>query len=183
MTEGAGAVAASSGAVALFHAIGVTPEAPTLPRRSAANEPQEDDAVSVADLEAVLADLSTVVEGAPIGAVALGHAAFLVCRIRAVHPLLAGFVAAPGVALYVTPPATPSADFFQQNGWLAKLEVAGFHGGSSAPAPMSLPSCAISRRGDNQLGQVGPLRPANIGVDVAFGSLEDCLASAAPAKS
>lgn len=55
-----GAAAASSGAVALFHAVGITPEAPTLEAALGGGEAEEWIGVTVEDLRAGLRSLSTV---------------------------------------------------------------------------------------------------------------------------
>ena len=65
-----GAAAASSGAVALFHAIGVTPEAPTWEAVAAGRTREE--VVTLADLRAARDELSPVGVGAEIGAVSVG---------------------------------------------------------------------------------------------------------------
>jgi predicted aconitase len=67
-----GAASASSGAVGLFHAVGVTPEAPTLEAAFQGHEPDRVIDIGLADLARVWADLSTVEEGTPIDAVVLG---------------------------------------------------------------------------------------------------------------
>ena len=65
-----GAAAASSGAVALFHAIGVTLEAPTWESVAAAGAREEP--VTLDDLRAARDELSPVPDGAEIGAVSVG---------------------------------------------------------------------------------------------------------------
>ena len=65
-----GAAAASSGSVALFHAIGVTPEAPT--RGSVGADAAREMPVTLADLRAARDELSPVPHGAEIGAVSVG---------------------------------------------------------------------------------------------------------------
>ena len=65
-----GAAAASSGSVALFHAIGATPEAPT--RESVGADGAREIVVTLADLRAARDELSPVPDGAEIGAVSVG---------------------------------------------------------------------------------------------------------------
>ena len=69
-----GAAAASSGAVAMFHAVGVTPEAPTLEaaHRRARRPTLEVDDRRSRDLRAARDELSTVEVGAAVGSVSLG---------------------------------------------------------------------------------------------------------------
>jgi predicted aconitase len=67
-----GAASASSGAVGLFHAVGVTPEAPTREAAFHGGEPDQVIEIDLADLARAWADLSTVEEGARLDAVVLG---------------------------------------------------------------------------------------------------------------
>ncbi len=68
-----GASAASSGAVGLFHIVGVTPEAPTLEAAFQNQAPQQVVELTPADIAAALRELSTLPPGAqPLDAVVLG---------------------------------------------------------------------------------------------------------------
>src|SRR4051812_47463224 len=61
-----GAVAASSGAVALFHAVGLTPEAPTVEAAFQGLSPLETIRLTADDLRATVRNLSTVPDGTPL---------------------------------------------------------------------------------------------------------------------
>src|SRR5690606_28341347 len=67
-----GAAAATTGSVGLFHAVGITPEAPTLDAAFRGEPPVETVDVTGDDLRTALRQLSTVSEGVPISAVCLG---------------------------------------------------------------------------------------------------------------
>ncbi len=67
-----GAAAASSGAVALFHAVGLTPEAPDLETACGGFEPKLRLRLSAEDLREAARSLSSVTDGAPLSAVSLG---------------------------------------------------------------------------------------------------------------
>jgi len=67
-----GAVAASSGAVALFHAIGVTPEAETLEAAFQGEIPEQVTNVRLSDLRAAWLELSTAAEGDKLDVIVLG---------------------------------------------------------------------------------------------------------------
>ncbi|TGW04241.1 DUF521 domain-containing protein, partial [Mesorhizobium sp. M2D.F.Ca.ET.145.01.1.1] len=67
-----GAAAATTGAVALFHAVGITPEAGTGDEAFQGMVPEEIVRVSRADINHALARLSMVPDGAPLRAVSLG---------------------------------------------------------------------------------------------------------------
>jgi predicted aconitase len=176
-----GAVAASSGAVALFHAVGITPEAPDRAIALGGREAVEVVAVTIGELESVLAGLSTVSEGTPIGAVALGTPHFSFAEFARLVPLLEGFAAAPGIALYVNT-ARDTFGRLQQNGWLAKLEAAGFTVVVDTCTYVTAVMRDFSGAVMTNSGKWAHYAPGNIGVDVAFGALENCLASAAAGK-
>ena len=67
-----GAAAASSGAVAMFHAVGVTPEAASLEAATGGRQPVLEVDVGLEELRAARDELSTVEVGAAIGSVSLG---------------------------------------------------------------------------------------------------------------
>ena len=67
-----GAVSASAGAVAMFHAVGLTPEAATLDDALQGEPPEEVIRLSADDLRATVRDLSTVPDGTALSAVSLG---------------------------------------------------------------------------------------------------------------
>jgi len=77
-----GAAAASSGSVALFHAVGLTPEAPTRQAAFQGGEPERVIDVRVADWQEALADLSTAEEGAKLDVVVLGCPHFSFAEFR-----------------------------------------------------------------------------------------------------
>jgi hypothetical protein len=177
-----GAVAASAGAVGLFHAVGITPEAPT--RRDAfggAEPPGETVDLTPEDLGDALARLSTAPDGAPISAVCLGTPHFSRAEFEALAPLVAGFRPAPGVAVYVNTSRETRAALAAA-GSLAGLEAAGL--------TLVVDTCSYVTTMRRKLegvvmtnsGKWAHYAPANLGVAVAFGSLEDCLASASEGR-
>ena len=93
-----GAGAASSGSVAMFHAVGLTPEAPTLEAAVAPDREPDRVRVDVAAIRSALASLATVPDG-PIDAVALGTPHFSVGEFGRLREFLAdGAGSAPGGA-------------------------------------------------------------------------------------
>ncbi|HEV8252839.1 MAG TPA: aconitase X, partial [Candidatus Limnocylindria bacterium] len=96
-----GAAAASSGAVAMFHAAGSTPEATTLEAALQGGEPEEVVQIGMGELRAARAELTTAPGGAPagtpIGIVSLGTPHASLAELRAVERELAGARPAPGV--------------------------------------------------------------------------------------
>jgi predicted aconitase len=177
-----GAVAASTGSVALFHAIGVTPEAPT--RRDAfggSSETGEIIEMTSADIRQALAKLSTAPDGTPLVAISLGTPHFSFQEFQTLAPMLTGFRAAPGVEFYVnTGRETYTA--IEAAGLLAVLEAAGLIIVTDTCTYVT----SILRRLDGTVmtnsGKWAHYAPGNIGVEVAFGSLQDCIASAAEGR-
>ena len=67
-----GAAAASSGAVAMFHAVGLTPEAPSLEAALAGRAPERKVGVTIEGLRAAREELGPGRDGHPIVAVSIG---------------------------------------------------------------------------------------------------------------
>lgn len=171
-----GAAAASSGSVALFHAVGVTPEAPTLEAALGGGAPAREVEVTTVMLRAARDELSTT-SRTDLAAVSLGTPHFSITEFEALVPLLDGARAHPGVELYVSTGRDVLAEV-ERRGWLRPLQKAG--------ALVVTDTCTyitpIIR------GSGGPVMtnsakwawyaPANIGAEVMFGSLEECVRSA-----
>src|SRR5262245_1920219 len=177
-----GAVAASTGSVALFHAVGITPEAPTLQDACGPNGvPEETIDIYPEDVEDALRRLSTVPVGAPISAVSLGTPHFSMEEFRSLTPLLAGFKPAHGVDVYVNTSRETHAAL-EASEILSLIQKAGI--------VLVTDTCtyvtAIIRPGKGAVmtnsGKWAHYAPANLGVDVAFGTLEECILSAAAGR-
>ena len=93
--------AASSGAVALFHLVGITPEAPTLAAACQGRPPQQTVRVTLNDLRAARRELTTA-PGDRVDMVVLGSPHFSLAEFRQLAPLLAGQARHPRVRFIVT---------------------------------------------------------------------------------
>jgi predicted aconitase len=170
-----GAAAATTGSVGMFHAVGITPEAPTREAAFGGRTPDATLEITPDDVARALRQLSTVADGTPITAVCLGTPHF--SRDEWSHLLAALAVAPrPRVPIYVnTGRAT-----------LEALETDGLLPGSDVPLIVVTDTCTyltpILERLDGAVmtnsGKWAYYAPGNIGVQVAFGSLDDCVASA-----
>ncbi len=173
-----GAVAASTGSVALFHAVGITPEAPTRGVALGGGQPEEIIDLTQADLRDALARLSTAADGAPLSAISLGTPHFSLSEFRDLAKRLPGFKAAPGVDVFVNTGRDTHAALGEA-GLLATLEAAGV----TILTDTCVYVTSALRRLDGAVmtnsGKMAHYAPGNLGVEVAFGSLDDCLASAA----
>lgn len=175
-----GAAAASSGAVALFHAVGVTPEAPTLDAAFQGQAPQQVIDVTLADVRGALGQLSTVEDGR-IHVVALGSPHFSIDEFAALMPLLHQYPISPGVEFIVCTNRLALAAL-KQRGWLDQLRAANVQ--------LVVDTCVVvtpivrARRGNlmTNSGKFAHYTPGNIGLNVIFGSLEECVRSAALGK-
>ncbi len=173
-----GAAAASSGAVALFHAVGITPEAPTLDAALHGRPPETEITVTVADLKAMRGHLSTVADGA-IDVVALGSPHFSLAEFEQLLPLLRQ--SPPAVEFIVCTHRLVLAAL-QRRGWLAELKGLG--------VTVIVDTCVVvtpivRARGGTLMtnsGKFAHYTPGNIGFSVIFGSLEECVRSAAQGR-
>jgi len=176
-----GAAAASSGAVAMFHAVGSTPEAPTLEAALQGREPEEEAQIGLAELRAARAELTTAPGGAPagtpIGTVSLGTPHASLEELRAVERELAGARPAPSVELLVSTARGTLAEA-EEEGLAGRLRATGVEllvDTCSYIAPVLRPS-PLPAMTDS--GKWAFYAPGNICVEVVFGSLRECVRSA-----
>ena len=172
-----GAAAASSGAVALFHAVGITPEAPTLADAFGGRDPEKTVQITPDDVSDALEGLSTVREGEPLTAVCLGTPHFSRAEWDRFLPLLRAAAPRRGVPIYINT-GRAILEELQQEGALAGL--------ADLNLIVVTDTCTyltpILERLDGTVmtnsGKWAYYGPGNLGVRVAFGDVEDCLASA-----
>ena len=176
-----GAAAASSGAVALVHAVGITPEAPTRAAAFGGRGPEATIAITPADVTGALRYLSTVPDGTSLTAVCLGTPHFSRGEWERLLPLLPQHGVAGPVPIYVnTGRATLEA--LERDGRL--------DGFDRSQLIIVTDTCTyltpILERMDGTVmtnsGKWAHYAPGNLGVQVAFGELEDCVASAAAGR-
>lgn len=171
-----GAAAASSGGVAMFHAVGITPEAPTLAEASGGAEPRLDVTIGPRELRAARDELTTRASG-PLTAVSVGTPHFSVAEFDQLARLTAGISIDPNTEFYVNTGREQLAAAAAA-GYLDPIRQAGIE--------IVTDTCAyitpIMRQRDGIVmtnsGKVAYYAPGNLGIDVAFGSLADCVASA-----
>jgi hypothetical protein len=172
-----GAAAASSGAVALFHAIGVTPEATTRNAAFQGRPPEQTMPITLADLRETLGKLGTVEDGR-VQVIALGSPHFSLQEFATLLPLLEQYPIHPDVEFIVCTNRLVLAAL-QQRGWLAQLQAMNVR--------LVVDTCVvvtpiIRRKGGvlmTNSGKFAHYSPGNIGFEVVFGSLEECVRTAA----
>jgi len=165
-----GAAAASSGAVAMFHAVGVTPEAPTLDAALGGEPPRREVIVTLDRLRTARDELTTVPDG-PIGAVSVGTPHLSRLELERLLELVAD--------------SSPSVPFYANTG---RDVGEGTHTAlADAGVTLVTDTCTYITPIIHDID--GPVMtnsakwawyaPANLGFDVVFGSLDECVRSAA----
>jgi predicted aconitase len=173
-----GAAAASSGSVGLFHATGITPEAATVDDAFRGARPLEVIEISPADVRHTLRHLSTVPDATPITAVCLGTPHFSRVEWERLLPLLREIAPARGIPIYVN---TGRATMNELDGEGLTEELSSF--GVTVVVDTCTYLTPILRSLDGVVmtnsGKWAHYAPGNIGVQVAFGEMDDCIRSAA----
>ena len=170
-----GAAAASSGAVALFHVVGVTPESPT--RESVGADTAREIVVTLSDLRAARDELSRVPDGAEIGAVSVGTPHASGSELRCLAALVRD--ERPRVPFYVNTGRAQLAAVGSVAEDLADAGVTVVTDTCTYIAPI-LHDIAAPVMTDS--GKWAWYAPSNLGFDVALGSLEECVRSAAAGR-
>jgi predicted aconitase len=170
-----GAAAASSGSVALFHAIGVTPEAPT--GAAVGAEGAREIVVTLADLRAARDELARVPDGAEIGAVSVGTPHASEAALRRLADLVG--TDRPRVPVYV-------------NTGRAQLAGVGSVADDLIDAGITIVTDTCTYITPVMHDLTGPVMtdsgkwawyaPSTLGFEVALGSLEECVRSAATGR-
>ncbi len=171
-----GAAAASSGAVALFHLVGVTPEAPTLDAAFQGRQPAQIVDVTMDLLRQARRELTTA-DGEQLHLVVLGSPHFSLAEFRRLAPLLTGKRVHPEVKFLVTS-SRAMALLAGQAGYLRALEE--FGGRVTVDtcilaSPMLPPDVKLLMTNSAKYAYYAP---GLLGARVTFGSLEDCVNSA-----
>jgi predicted aconitase len=174
-----GAAAASSGAVALFHVVGRTPEAPDLETACGGLRPELRLQLTAEDLREAARSLSSVADGARLSAVSLGTPHFSIAQFGRLMPLIDGV--RPLVDIFVNC-SRMTLEEVRKRGWEERL--------SAARVTLVADTCvyvSALMRADVETvmtnsGKCAYYAPGNLGVDVAYGSLVECVASACAGK-
>jgi predicted aconitase len=176
-----GAAAASSGAVGLFHVVGVTPEAPTLEAAFGGRAPQDVVTVTPADVAATLDRLSTAPAGTPLTAVCLGTPHFSRAEWDRLLPLLRAHAPAKGVPIYVNTGRATLADL-EADGSLDGCAAFGLKVVADTCTYVTSILEDLDGTVMTNSGKWAHYAPGNLGVTVAFGDLEACVLSAAAGR-
>jgi predicted aconitase len=149
----------------MFHAVGLTPEAPTLEAALGGEEPEETIRLARDDLR--------------VAAVSLGTPHFSLAEFARLMPLVEG---APfAVDVYVNTGRDILAEI-ERCGWAERLRAAGVTLVVDTCTYVTAVMKDLSGVVMTNSGKWAYYAPANLGIDVAFGSLADCIASARAAQ-
>jgi len=169
-----GAGAASSGAVAMFHAVGITPEAPTLEAALGGAAEVPTVTVTAEDLIRARDDLSTVPNG-PLGAVALGTPHASAAELERVARLFGSHQVAATVECSINTGRDVLASSSAGDALLeAGVEIVTDTCTYLKPIMSVEPGQVMM----TDSAKWAYYAPSNIGAQVVFGSTEDCVASA-----
>jgi hypothetical protein len=170
-----GAAAAAAGSVGMFHAVGITPEAPDLATALHGRFPHTTIEVTAAAIRAARDQLSTLA-GGPIGAVCVGTPHASLAEMNRVVELLAGRRIARDTEAYISTGRDIAAQAVA-TGTDELLRAAGFTVVTDTCTYVS----PVLRGGGPVMTDSAKwayYAPANIGVDVIFGSLPEVIESA-----
>ncbi len=167
------AAAAASGGVELWHGVGVTPEAPEL---AAVFNGGETNVVTTDDLRRAHSQLSTALDG-PLDAIALGTPHFSFAEFGEVVTLLGGRHVKTGLPCFIST-SRAVRKLIAAKGWLATLETAGFQIPVDVCTYYSPRIPALRGRVMTNAAKWAYYAPGMLGVEVAFGSLRECVESA-----
>ena len=180
------AAAASSGAVALFHAIGVTPEANTFEQAFQSDKPERIIDIGLTDLRNARSELSTAEEGIKLDLVVLGCPHFSFDEFRELSNLIQaknekGKRLHPNVRFVVISSQTSYA-LLQRGDFLDRLTTFGIE--------ITLDTCVFHTpmvAEDTKVimtnsGKCAYYAPGELIVRVAFGSMADCVESSVNGK-
>ena len=170
-----GAAAASSGSVAMYHAVGVTPEAPTLEAATGgASVPAV--VITPARLRAARDELTTA-SGDELGAVSVGTPHASLAELEHLADLLGRARVRDGVRFYVNTGRDVLAEA-ERRGITRRLEDAGVQVVTDTCTYLTPMLGHVSGAVMTDSAKWAWYAPGNLGVEVVFGGLEECVLSA-----
>ncbi len=170
------AAVASSGAVALMHLVGITPEAPTTEAAFQNKQPQQTVTVTMDDLRQARRELTTA-DGAKLDMVVLGSPHFSLAEFKKLAPLLVGKRRHSDVQFLVTSSRLMN-NLAEQAGYIEPLRE--FGGKITVDTcilttPMLHPEIKTLMTNSAKYAYYSP---GLLSTQVMFGRLEDCVQSA-----
>lgn len=171
-----GAAAASSGSVAMFHCVGVTPEAPTLDEACGARTPARVVDVGVSELSAEARELTSAGDEL-LGAVSVGTPHFSLSEFEQLVELLDRRRVSDHIEFFVSTGRQVLAEVTTR-GWLDELSQSGVRIVTDTctyitPILTPRPGAVMTNS-----AKWAWYAPNNLGLHAVFGSLRECVESA-----
>jgi predicted aconitase len=170
------AAAAASGAVALFHAVGVTPEAPDLEAAFQGHEPDTRISLTPAELIEARDSLSSAGHGR-LDMVAVGTPHFSFTEFARLVPLVDGRRVHDGTLFYVSTSRHVHA-LIEQEGWLRIQDSAGVRVIVDTCTYFTPAVRGCRGRVMTNSAKWAYYAPGMLAVESVFGTLEECVESA-----
>lgn len=172
-----GAAAASSGSVALFHAVGSTPEASTLEAALGSQTPDAIEEITFGELLAARTELTSAESDLPLRAVSIGTPHASLSEVQRLVELLGGHRPAANVQLVIST-GREVLELAEERGFSDGLRGAGVE--------ILVDTCSyiapVLRPGEGAVmtdsAKWAYYAPGNVGAQVVFGSRAECVASA-----
>ena len=175
-----GAAAAASGSVALYHMVGITPEARTLEEALGGRQPSERRLVGIREIRDTLGQMSTGQDG-PVDVVGVGCPHASLDQIRRYATLLQGKRVHDGVALWICA-NTVVEEMARRMGYLEVIEGAG----AKLMVGTCHNDCPLGAWGFRRLvtdsGKFAYYTPTTVGTECIFPSTEACFEAAITGK-
>jgi predicted aconitase len=172
------AAAATSGAIALFHLVGITPEASTCEAAFGGRSPERVIEVDLSRLRQARRELSTGQHrDRKLDVVAFGSPHCSLAECREIAALVDGRRAAPDVEVFVTT-SRAVRDLLERGGDLDRLTRFGAKVTADTCIVVSPLVRSSARLLMTNSGKYAHYAPGLLGLDAIFGSTEECVASA-----
>ncbi len=171
-----GAAAASSGAVAMFHMVGITPEAPTRREAFGGRPPARTLAIGPDDLADAAAELSTT-DRLDLAAVSVGTPHYSLAELERLHSLLAGRHVAPTIEFFVSTGRETLAGI-EADGLAADLRSAGVQIVTDTCTYITAILGGLPGAVMTDSAKWAWYAPGNLGTEVVFAGIEECVESA-----
>ncbi len=171
------ATAASSGGIALFHLIGITPEAQTLDMAFGGKEPEEIVTIGIREIQEAEAALCNFDEKGPIDLVSLGCPHFSCAEFQDLEDALAGRRIDPKTSLWVFTSRANLANV-ESSGLLDRLKRLGVQVFADG-CLMEYPTATWGTKSImTNSGKFGTYCFNKVGIHPVFGNLQDCVETA-----
>lgn len=171
-----GAAAASSGAVPMFHCVGITPEAPSLEAACGGHQPRTVVDIGKAELASAVRELTSAGDEV-LAAVSVGTPHFSLSEFQELRRWLNGRAISERIEFFVSTGRSVLAEI-TSSGWLDELQQAGVRVVTDTCTYITPILSPRSGAVMTNSAKWAWYAPSNLGRRVVFGSLRECVESA-----